>query len=94
MRSRTQFARTALFSIAGLALFSIVEAREWLEDRTITQVSEHVYRWGSDNQYGAFILTDDGIIVRGWTLLRVGEPRSGSSRSWIGVTTYRFATSF
>jgi len=33
------------------------------ETRSIEQISEHVYRWGSDNQYGAFILTDEGIIV-------------------------------
>ena len=33
------------------------------ETRSIEQISEHVYRWGSDNQYGAYILTDEGIIV-------------------------------
>ena len=33
------------------------------ETRSIEQISEHVYRWGSDNQYGAYILTDEGIAV-------------------------------
>ncbi len=32
-------------------------------DRTIDQISEHVYRWGSDGQFGAYVLTDEGIIV-------------------------------
>ena len=33
------------------------------ETRSIEQISEHVYRWGSDNQYGVYVLTDEGIIV-------------------------------
>jgi glyoxylase-like metal-dependent hydrolase (beta-lactamase superfamily II) len=37
--------------------------RQWGQDRTIEQVSPSVYRWGSDGQYGAYILTTDGIIV-------------------------------
>jgi glyoxylase-like metal-dependent hydrolase (beta-lactamase superfamily II) len=39
------------------------EQRWRSETRSIEQISDHVYRWGSDNQYGAFILTDEGIIV-------------------------------
>ena len=41
----------------------IAQDREWAHDESIVQISEHVYRFGSDNQFGAFILTDDGIIV-------------------------------
>ncbi len=37
--------------------------REWANDQTIEQISEHVYRWGSDNQFGAYIVTDEGIIL-------------------------------
>jgi glyoxylase-like metal-dependent hydrolase (beta-lactamase superfamily II) len=37
--------------------------RQWGQDRSITQVSPSVYRWGSDGQYGAYVLTDEGIIV-------------------------------
>ena len=33
------------------------------ETRSIEQISEHVYRWGSDNQYGIYVITDEGIIV-------------------------------
>ena len=33
------------------------------ETRSIEQISEHVYRWGSDNQFGVYVLTDEGIIV-------------------------------
>jgi glyoxylase-like metal-dependent hydrolase (beta-lactamase superfamily II) len=35
----------------------------WDHDESIEQISEHVYRFGSDNQFGAYILTDEGIIV-------------------------------
>ena len=37
--------------------------REWGKERSIVQISESVYRWGSDNQYGAYIVNSDGIIV-------------------------------
>ena len=37
--------------------------REWGQNRSIEQISGSVYRWGSDNQYGAYILTEEGIIV-------------------------------
>jgi glyoxylase-like metal-dependent hydrolase (beta-lactamase superfamily II) len=39
------------------------QQRQWGLDRSIEQISEHVYRWGSDNQFGAYILTSEGIIV-------------------------------
>ena len=39
------------------------QERQWGQDRSIEQVSESVYRWGSDGQYGAYILTSEGIIV-------------------------------
>jgi glyoxylase-like metal-dependent hydrolase (beta-lactamase superfamily II) len=41
----------------------VAQDREWARDESIVQISEHVYRFGSDNQYGAYILTDEGIIV-------------------------------
>ena len=37
--------------------------RQWGQNRSIVQVSPSVYRWGSDGQYGAYVLTDEGIIV-------------------------------
>lgn len=46
---------------AGLA--TIAQERQWGQNRSIEQVSESVYRWGSDGQYGAYILTSEGIIV-------------------------------
>jgi len=39
------------------------QEREWGRDRSIVQISESVYRWGSDNQFGAYIVNSDGIIV-------------------------------
>lgn len=39
------------------------QEREWGRDRSIVQISESVYRWGSDNQFGAYIVNADGIIV-------------------------------
>lgn len=59
-------APTALLFLA--AIFSSVDtasgqARQWGLDRSIEQISEHVYRWGSDNQFGNYVLTDEGIIL-------------------------------
>jgi glyoxylase-like metal-dependent hydrolase (beta-lactamase superfamily II) len=45
------------------ALGTVAQERQWGQDRSIEQVSESVYRWGSDGQYGAYILTSEGIIV-------------------------------
>lgn len=53
----------AVFVGLGLAGGVAAQEREWGVNRGIEQVSEHVYRWGSDNQYGAYILTSEGIIV-------------------------------
>ena len=62
MKNASQAATVLLFGI-----FSIVNcdvfAKEWGQDRSIEQVSQSVYRWGSDGQYGAYVLTSDGIIV-------------------------------
>jgi glyoxylase-like metal-dependent hydrolase (beta-lactamase superfamily II) len=51
--------------LAALCCVSAAYAqdRQWGQDRSIEQVSPSVYRWGSDGQYGAYILTADGIIV-------------------------------
>ncbi len=49
----------ALFGASNLS----AQERVWANDPTIEQISEHVYRWGSDGQFGAYILTDEGIIV-------------------------------
>ncbi len=53
--------------IACVLLTCVVNAaaqvREWGVNREIVQVSESVYRWGSDNQYGAYIVGTDGIAV-------------------------------
>ncbi|HEY8519656.1 MAG TPA: MBL fold metallo-hydrolase [Gammaproteobacteria bacterium] len=48
---------------AAAAPGTVAQERQWGRDRSIEQVSEHVYRWGSDGQYGAYVLTDEGIIV-------------------------------
>ena len=39
------------------------EAEKWGKNRSIKQVSDSVYRFGSDGQYGAYIVTSEGIIV-------------------------------
>lgn len=48
-------------------LMSVVGAnpqdRKWGVNREIVQASESVYRWGSDNQCGAYIVGTDGIAV-------------------------------
>ena len=56
--------RKLLISIALLITLNAAgQQRQWGQDRSIEQVSESVYRWGSDGQFGAYILTSDGIIV-------------------------------
>lgn len=42
---------------------SLVQEREWGKNRGIVKVSKSVYRWGSDNQYGAYIVGSDAIAV-------------------------------
>jgi len=62
---RMSLVMTGLLAVTLLHLPSL-SAQERVfrsETRSIEQISEHVYRWGSDNQYGAYILTDEGIIV-------------------------------
>ncbi len=52
------------FTVALLSASTLnAQERVWANDPSIEQISEHVYRWGSDNQFGAYILTDEGIIV-------------------------------
>jgi glyoxylase-like metal-dependent hydrolase (beta-lactamase superfamily II) len=49
-----------LFSFASSA--SSAE-RQWGVNRGIEKVSKSVYRWGSDNQYGAYVVGTKGIAV-------------------------------
>src|SRR5210317_1814568 len=57
----------AVILITVVALFlsndAFAQDRVWANDQSIEQISEHVYRFGSDNQFGAYILTDEGIIL-------------------------------
>ncbi len=63
--------KSLLFSIAVLVLVQLglapsTNAEEFDEygvDRVIEQVSESVYRWGSDNQYGAYVVGSKSIAV-------------------------------
>jgi glyoxylase-like metal-dependent hydrolase (beta-lactamase superfamily II) len=53
-----------LLAIASFsASSSNAQEREWGVNRSIQQVSDSVYRWGSDNQYGAYIVGSDAIAV-------------------------------
>lgn len=60
-----QFVGIALAALLFCAAMTTAhgQGRQWGQDRSITQVSPSVYRWGSDGQYGAYILTSEGIIV-------------------------------
>jgi glyoxylase-like metal-dependent hydrolase (beta-lactamase superfamily II) len=53
------------FTLLGLSMSEagIAQDRAWAHDESIEQITEHVYRFGSDNQFGAYIVTDEGIIV-------------------------------
>jgi glyoxylase-like metal-dependent hydrolase (beta-lactamase superfamily II) len=61
---RRHFVASLVFvALILVAPSSSAQERVWANDQSIEQISEHVYRWGSDNQFGAYILTDDGIIL-------------------------------
>lgn len=49
-----------IFAAANIAL---AQDREWGVNRSIQKISESVYRWGSDNQYGAYIVGSEAIAV-------------------------------
>lgn len=64
MKNTILYALAALSPVlAMLARPATAQDRQWGQDRTIERISEHVYRWGSDNQFGDFVLTDEGIIL-------------------------------
>ena len=58
-----------LFSISLCAVIfaaaniTLAQDREWGVNRSIQKISESVYRWGSDNQYGAYIVGSEAIAV-------------------------------
>ena len=68
--------------------------REWGVNREIVQVSESVYRWGSDNQYGAYIVywrnsVTTAVMIDGWIktssqcgsiYIGIGSPTSESRK--------------
>jgi glyoxylase-like metal-dependent hydrolase (beta-lactamase superfamily II) len=54
------------FLFAGLLSFAssaFSAERQWGVNRGIEQVSKSVYRWGSDNQYGAYVVGTRSIAV-------------------------------
>ncbi len=59
------FMRTVVLGFVSMLVAggAAAQEREWGQDRSIEQVSKSVYRWGSDGQYGAYILTSEGIVV-------------------------------
>ncbi len=60
-KTKIVFLITLLMPLASQV--GVAQDRVWANDQSIEQISEHVYRFGSDNQFGAYILTDEGIIV-------------------------------
>ena len=62
MKNARRTASYLLFFFLSTGTYDVI-AQEWGQDRSIVQVSPSVYRWGSDGQYGAYVLTSDGIIV-------------------------------
>jgi glyoxylase-like metal-dependent hydrolase (beta-lactamase superfamily II) len=60
-----KFAQTVAILAASIFLVdaNAQDNREWGVDRSIVQVSDSVYRWGSDNQYGAYIVGTEAIAV-------------------------------
>jgi glyoxylase-like metal-dependent hydrolase (beta-lactamase superfamily II) len=56
-------AAACLLTFAIVETEALAQEREWGVDRSITQISKSVYRWGSDNQYGAYIVGSEAIAV-------------------------------
>ena len=54
---------TLLLAFLTTAPVADAQEREWGVNRSIEQVSKSVYRWGSDNQYGAYIVGSNSIAV-------------------------------
>jgi len=54
---------TLLLAFFTTAPVADAQEREWGVNRSIEQVSKSVYRWGSDNQYGAYIVGSNSIAV-------------------------------
>ncbi|MDH3546070.1 MAG: MBL fold metallo-hydrolase [Gammaproteobacteria bacterium] len=42
---------------------ALAQNREWGVNRSIQKISDSVFRWGSDNQYGAYIVGSEAIAV-------------------------------
>ena len=63
VRTISVYSSALLLLVALAAGPAAAQQRQWGQDRSIERVSESVYRWGSDGQYGAYILTSEGIIV-------------------------------
>ena len=64
MSMRKIRALVAMSLAAGIGAGTVnAQERQWGQDRSNEQISEHVYRWGSDGQFGAYVLTSDGIIL-------------------------------
>ena len=57
------FSVTVCAMIFAAASVAMAQDREWGVNRSIQKISESVYRWGSDNQYGAYIVGSEAIAV-------------------------------
>ncbi len=62
MNRKIPFGLTALL-VSAFSIATYAQDREWGVNRSIQQVSDSVYRWGSDNQYGAYIVGSEAIAV-------------------------------
>ena len=56
-----RFALSVTVLMTGFA--SIASAQGWGQERSIDQLTEHVYRWGADGQNGMLVVTPEGAIV-------------------------------
>ena len=69
---------TIVFLIALLSLSAsqkgVAQDRVWAHDQSIEQISEHVYRFGSDNQFGAYTVTDEAMKMSVLELMADGRP--------------------
>jgi len=68
--TKRQLSRSGVIALWALMLFSVGSLADpdagkygWGQNRAISRITDSVYRFGSDGQYGAYIVNAHGVVV-------------------------------
>jgi len=68
--TKRQVGRSSFIALCALMLFSVGSLADpdagkdgWGKNRAISRITDSVYRFGSDGQYGAYIVNPHGVVV-------------------------------